>query len=252
MGFLEELFGVARARDELPRGVTVRHLRTAYKKRLLEHFAAAFPGRKTVVWDDPDTLIELAVMFPTAAEPYYVVHTIGMSAEPMNLDDMPKKRQYEWLRWAELMLFLPGDWPVDESRWPQHLNDPEDKPAAWPLRLLRLLAALPRKGNTWLGAGHSIPNGAPPHPYAENAPFTGAVLFLPGEKNGPRAVESVKIGGGKRLMLYLVVPVYPQEMAYKLEKGAEALEEKLRGVENGFVADIRRPPAVEQEEEGTE
>ena len=35
-------------------------------------------------------------------------------------------------------------------------------------------------------------------------------------------------------------------------QGVEALEEKLRGVENGFVADIRRPPAVEQEEEGTE
>lgn len=251
MGFLDGLLAGS-GRDTLPSGVTVRHFRTAYKDRLLAHFDAAFPGRETLVWDDKATGIELAVMKPTAAEPYYVVHTIGMSAEPMNLDDMPKKRQYEWLRWAELMLFLPGDWPVDESRWPQHLNDPEDKPAAWPLRLLRLLAALPRKGNTWLGAGHSIPNGAPPHPYAENAPFTGAVLFLPGEKNGPRAVESVKIGGGKRLMLYLVVPVYPQEMAYKLEKGAEALEEKLRGVENGFVADIRRPPAVEQEEEGTE
>lgn len=249
MGFLDGLLGSPK-RDTLPSGVTVRHFRTAYKDRLLAHFDAAFPGRETLVWDDKATGIELAVMKPTAAEPFYVAYTIGMSAEPMNLDDMPKKRQYEWLRWAELVMFLPGDWPVDESRWPEHLNDPEDKPAAWPLRLLRLLAQLPRKGNTWLGAGHSIPNGAPPHPYAEGCPFTGAVLFLPGEKNGPKPLDAVKLGAGRRLMLYIVVPVHPEEMQLKLDHGAEALEEKLRALPGGagFMVDDRRPSVAKSEE----
>lgn len=248
MGFLDGLLGGRR--EELPTGVTVRHFRTAYKDRLLAHFDAAFPGRETLLWDDAATGIELAVMKPTAAEPFYVAYTIGMSAEPMNLDDMPQNRRYEWLRWAELAMFLPGDWPVDEARWPEHLNDEADKPAAWPLRLLRLLAQVPRKGNTWLGAGHSIPNGAPPHPYAENTPFTGAVLFLPGETNGPRPLGAVKLGGGRRLMLYLVVPVRGEEMQYKLDHGAEALEKKLRAIPGGagFMADNRRPPAVSDEE----
>ena len=102
MGFLDGLLGSPK-RDTLPSGVTVRHFRTAYKDRLLAHFDAAFPGRETLLWDDETTGIELAVMKPTAAEPFYVAYTIGMSAEPMNLDDMPKKRQYEWLRWAELV-----------------------------------------------------------------------------------------------------------------------------------------------------
>lgn len=249
MGFLDGLLGASK-RDTLPSGVTVRHFRTAYKDRLLAHFDAAFPGRETLIWDDAATGIELAVMEPTEAEPFYVAYTIGMSAEPMNLDDMPKNRQYEWLRWAELVMYLPGDWPVDENRWPEHLNDPEDKPAAWPLRLLRLLAGLPRKGNTWLGAGHSIPNGAPPHPYAEGCPFTGAVLFLPGEKNGPKPFEAVKLGAGRRLMLYIVVPVRGEEMQFKLDHGAEALEEKLRAIPGGagFITDNRRPPAVSDEE----
>ena len=115
---------------------------------------------------------------------------------------------------------------------------------------MRLLAQLPRKGNTWLGAGHSIPNGAPPHPYAEGCPFTGAVLFLPGEKNGPKPLDAVKLGAGRRLMLYIVVPVHPEEMQLKLDHGAEALEEKLRALPGGagFMVDDRRPSVAKSEE----
>ena len=253
MGFLDGLLGGSRAAG-LPSGVTVRRMRTAYKNKLLEHFAAVFPGRETLVWDDAETCIELAVMAPTAAEPYYVAYTIGMSAEPMNLDSMPRGKKYEWLRTAELMLFLPGDWPVQAAGGPDDLAAPERKAAAWPLRLLRLLAAMPRRGNTWLGAGHSIPNGDPPHPYAPNTPFAGAVLFLPSEKNGPKPVPGVNIGGGMRLMLYTVTPVYPAEMEYKLQYGAEALEQKLQALPGGagFMTDNRRPCLVQPQPEEQE
>ena len=252
MGLFDGFFsGIANPRrDRLPTGVTVKHLRTAYRNKLLEHFATAFPGRETFIWDDPDTYIELAVMAPTAAEPYYVVHTIGMSADPMNLDDLPPKQQYDWLRTAELMAFLPGGWPVDAENWPEHLADPENRAAAWPLLLLRSLAALPRRGNTWLGAGHSIPNGSPAHPYGGGSHFTGAVLFLTGEGNGPKPVENIKLEGGKRLMLYIVTPVYPQEMEFKIAFGAEELERRLRALPGGagFMVDESRPCTVSGED----
>ena len=73
MGFLDGLLGASK-RETLLSGVTVRHFRTAYKDRLLAHFDAAFPGRETLLWDDADTGIELAVMKPTEAEPFYVAY----------------------------------------------------------------------------------------------------------------------------------------------------------------------------------
>ncbi len=245
MGFFEELFGAKQ--DEMPRGVIVHNVKTPYKAQIMAHFEASFPGRETQVWDDADTHMELAVMAPTEAEPYYVAYTMGMSAEPMTLDNMPHGKKFEWLRTAELLMFLPGDWPVEQAGGPEHLNEPERKAAAWPLRLLRMLACMPRRQKTWLGAGHSIPNGEPAHPYAENTPFAGAVLFLPAQKNGPKEVQPVNIGGGRRVVLYTVVPVYPAEMDYKLEFGAEALEHKLRELPagSGFFVDNSRPCAVE-------
>lgn len=252
MGFLDELFG--KKQEEMPRGLIVHNIKTPYKAEIMAHFDAAFPGHETQVWEDPETYMEMAVMAPTETEPYYVAYTLGMSAEPMTLDNMPHGKKFEWLRTAELMMFLPGEWPVDAAGGPEHLNDPENKAAAWPLRLLRMLAHMPRKQKTWLGAGHSIPNGEPAHPYAGNTPFAGAVLFLPAQKNGPKEVQPVNIGKGKRVVLYTVVPVYPAEMDYKLEFGAEALERKLRELPagSGFFVDNARPCTAEpaSEEEG--
>ena len=84
----------------------------------------------------------------------------------------------------------------------------------------------------------------------EGCPFTGAVLFLPGEKNGPKPLDAVKLGAGRRLMLYIVVPVHPEEMQFKLDHGAEALEEKLRALPGGagFMVDDRRPSVAKSEE----
>ena len=60
----------------------------------------------------------------------------------------------------------------------------------------------------------------------------------------------MKLGAARRLMLYIVVPVHPEEMRLKLDNGAEALEEKLRALPGGagFVTDDRRPSVAKSEE----
>ena len=80
-------------------------------------------------------------------------------------------------------------------------------------------------------------------------PLPGACCFA-AQKNGPKEVQPVNIGGGQRVVFYAVVPVYPAEMEYKLEFGAEALERKFREMPVGqgfFMVDNDRPCAVEAE-----
>lgn len=57
-------------------------------------------------------------------------------------------------RYAELVISLPPFWPLDEQSW-------RDERHYWPVRLLKTLGRLPHEYDTWLGVGHTIPNGDP-------------------------------------------------------------------------------------------
>ena len=74
--------------------------------------------------------------------------------------------------------------------------------------------------------------------------------IVPGHMNLDKIVDAVKLGAGRRLMLYIVVPVHPEEMQFKLDHGAEALEEKLRALPGGagFMVDDRRRSVAKSEE----
>lgn len=203
----------------------------------------AFPGRSTSVWHElasPDIHVDVYVMEPTQQEPYYVLYTVGMSALPMTLENIAHPDQYGYLRRAELMMYLPAGFPLDQLRGAAGGDAPEE--AYWPVRVLKSLARLPHQYHTWLGAGHSVPNGDPAQPFAGTG-FTGVVLFLPDEGNGPKQVLPVPTKDGGQVMLYLAVPVYPEEMAVKLRRGADTLEGDLLalGGGRGFMADPARP-----------
>ena len=199
----------------------------------------AFPGRETTVWHElasPDIHVDVYAMAPIPAEPYWVLYTTGMSSLPMTLENLGHARQYDYLRRAEVMMYLPGSFPL------QGLSSDGPEEMYWPIRILKALARMPHLYRTWLGAGHSVPNGNPARPIAGTG-FTGVVLFLPDEGNGPRCVMPVPTRDGGQVMLYLAVPVYPEEMDVKLRRGAETLEADLRLQEGGrgFLADPARP-----------
>ena len=63
---------------------------------------------------------------------------------------------------AELMIALPAEWKLADSQL-------EDERWYWPIRNLKALARLPHEYETWLGFGHTVPNGDPPEPYAARA-----------------------------------------------------------------------------------
>ncbi len=157
--------------------------------------------------------IDIHIVKPTAAFPYIRLVTSGMSDLPMSTPEESDAPQY-----VELMMTLPADWKTDQASF-------DDESWYWPVRLLKQLARLPHKYQTWLGFGHTIPNGDPAQPYAPNVAFDGAIL-LP-SVSAPESFHTLDIPGVKSITFYAVVPLHPNEMALKLRLGTDKLLEKF-------------------------
>lgn len=202
-----------------------------YTEEITAHFDKIFPGRVTNVFHEiiSDTVhIDVHFMEPTDEEPFRVVYTTGMSDLPMTLPSEIEK-DWEHLKRAELMIFLPESWPIDSEAF-------KDERYYWPIRLLKQLARFPHEYNTWLGYGHTIPNSNEYDPYAENTELNGVILNVLKEE-----ISSISTKDGNLINVYSLVPLYKEEMDYKLEYGSDSLFEKLAEVQgSGFWIDASR------------
>ena len=181
--------------------------------------------------DSPDIHVDICVVPPSERRNYYTLVTMGMGAHRMNV---PKELAEYKLERAELAIALPPDWKLDkdsmqEQRW------------YWPVGLLKVLARLPISNDTWLGFGHTMDKQSP---FAEDTKLTAAIL------TGPQGVEEGGEGcilpGGEEINFYQVLPLYQEEMEYKLKHDADALLERLAAV--SFVVCPDRPSCLEEED----
>ena len=218
----------ARERDWTPPESSCDHLE-AIEGHLAKHIAPVENVFHEIVSD----IVHLDVLMipPAVDRPFHVLVTSGMSDLPMTVPEGLE----EWRR-AELMIALPADWPLEQKRM-------EDERAYWPIRWLKMLGRLPHEYRTWLGYGHSVPNGDPAEPIP-GTKFTGVMLgfaeWLPPE------FTRLELGPDDCINFYQVVPLYPEEMAFKLAKSAEALDELFQERGVGFVLDVNRPNAVKK------
>lgn len=110
-----------------------------YGRAVQAYFHSLFPHRQWSVFQDPDgtpLAVDVELLYPTVEEPFYLLHTIGMSAAPMHYpagEFVTGKEGY-----GELCLILPADWPFRKDR-DISLNDEE----AWPIWLLMELGRFP-------------------------------------------------------------------------------------------------------------
>ena len=123
---------------------------------------------------------------------------MGMGAHSMHLPDGLEGHGFER---AEMVLCLPPKWDLNSS-------EEEDY---WPLRWLKILARLPGSENTWLGWGHTVPNG---EPLAPNTQLSGVLLELP-YRFGEEAM-ACRLPGGETVRFYQVLPLYEEEMDFKV------------------------------------
>jgi hypothetical protein len=157
--------------------------------------------------------IDVHHVLPTSERPFHTLLTSGMSDLPMNVPgdaDVPK--------YMELMATLPENWEIGDAQF-------QNENWYWPVRLMKYLARFPHKYDTWLGWGHTIPNGDPAEAFAENCDFTG-VIILP-SVNVPEEFYTLTIDAEKQIEFFSMVPLYQEEMDLKLRKGTDALLEKF-------------------------
>jgi hypothetical protein len=152
--------------------------------------------------------IDIHIVAPTKERNFYTLVTSGMSDKAMNAPDA------QW-QFAELMMCLPSGWPLE-----QNALDNEDN--YWPIRWLKMMARLPHEYETWLGFGHTVPNGDPPAPFAANTEFC-CMLVLPPPIYTPKEFHRLETENGKIINFYALIPLYKEEMNLKMRQGTEAL-----------------------------
>lgn len=173
-------------------------------------------------------IVHLDVHFipATNARPYHVLVTSGVSDEPMNVP-----AEMEEFRRAELLIALPRSWPLTQESLKRKEN-------YWPVGWLKQIGRLPHEYNTWIGWGHTIPNGDPAEPIA-NTRFTGLMVTTP--QWLPVEFFQMTASDGEKISFYQLVPLYQEEMDLKLKKGAEELEERLAKAGGSIAIDVQRP-----------
>lgn len=204
-----------------------------YAGEIEAQFAQLFPDHKSFVFHEllSDLVhIDVHVICPDEELPFYVLYTTGMSDLPMTLPE--EIENPELYRRSELYLFLPGDWQLGK---PGDVGTDIPPEYYWPIHLIKFLARFPHEYKTWLGWGHTMPNGPGYAPIGEGTKMGGVVLTAMDK------VPPLKAKDGTVVNFYMVLPAYKEEIEYKLRYGMEKLEERFMEGKVSLVWDIQRP-----------
>ena len=175
----------------------------------------------------PDIHVDICVVPPSEERDYCTLVTMGMGAHRMNV---PEELAEYKLERAELAIALPADWKLDQESM-------KDERWYWPIRLLKGLARFPIECETWLGCGHTMDNE---EPFAGNTKLCASILIEP--QNAEDGSEVCVLPGGEEVNFYQVIPLYEDELNYKLEHDADALLDKMAGI--SFVVNPTRQDAI--------
>ena len=175
----------------------------------------------------PDIHVDICVVQPSAERDYYTLVTMGMGAHRMNV---PEELAEYKLERAELAIALPKDWNLKQE-------DMRDERWYWPIRLLKTLARLPIASDTWLGFGHTMDKE---EDFAKDTKLCAAILT--GPQDTEDGSEVCILPSGEEVNFYQVIPLYRDELEYKLAHDADALLDKMNGI--SFVVEPDRQDAI--------
>ena len=175
----------------------------------------------------PDIHVDICVVPPSEERDYYTLVTMGMGAHRMNV---PEELAEYKLERAELAIALPRNWKLKRE-------DLKNERWYWPIRLLKALARLPIASDTWLGFGHTMDNE---EDFAKDTKLCAAILT--GPQDTEDGSEVCILPSGEEVNFYQVIPLYREELEYKMEHDADALLDKMDGI--SFVTYNTRPNAM--------
>lgn len=170
--------------------------------------------------------VDVHHVLPSEDFPFHTLVTSGMSDLEMNVPS-----EYPAAKHMELVMMLPEHWQLDKESF-------DDENWYWPIRQLKYLARFPHKYDTWLGFSHTIPNGDPAVPFADKTKLNGILVVQ--AISLPEEFDRLKIDENKTIEFHCLMPLYDEEMSYKLEKGCDALLDKFKKYKINDVIDINR------------
>lgn len=182
-----------------------------------EHIEKCFGQVETVLHElvSPDIHVDIYVVAPSEERNYYTLLTMGMGAHRMNV---PKELAEYKLERAELAIALPADWKLNQESI-------QDERWYWPIRLLKALARLPIVNDTWLAWGHTMDNT---RPFAENTEL--CAFILAGAQSPVEGCQVCTLPDGDEINFYQVLPLYRNELEYKLQHDADALLDRMADI----------------------
>ena len=161
---------------------------------------------------DPEHPLEIAVIPPRLEHDYYTLVTLGLSRHRMGF---PEERREEKLERAELLINLPRDWKLTKA-------DCREERWNWPIRMLLATARFAMEDpEVGLESRTTLSEGEEDVPLAEDTDLRGEILLCPGVFGEDSFF--CRLPDGDEVNFYQVIPLYWEELQYKLEHGSDAL-----------------------------
>jgi hypothetical protein len=165
---------------------------------------------------------DIFIVKPAADREFNLLLTCGLSALPMKVPD-----ELSHLKFAEITMLLPKDWKLE-------YDDFADENNYWPIRALKELSKYPHLNDTWFGYGHTIELGDTDK---VDHNFDSIILL-----------ESITLSEDftyiateeKEIYIYAAIPIYKEELAYKLEHGTDKLLSLFEQFNIDEIVDINR------------
>ncbi|MCL2018280.1 MAG: suppressor of fused domain protein [Oscillospiraceae bacterium] len=201
-------------------------------EKLGKHIIKYFGEPSSIIKEDipGDVCVDIYIIEPNELSEAYTLLTVGAGALIMDIPD-----EYEHpvnSRRAEFLIRLPETWEFPDDLASM---DESDENWYWPVRWLKNIAKRPASFKTWLGWGHTVQSEG--GSFAENTGFCCMLVEMPHRfANGAFKAD---IGEYEHVHFYQLLPLYREEMDYKLQNGTQALTE-LFGDDFSDIVDIDR------------
>jgi hypothetical protein len=195
-----------------------------------EHLSKFFDNKLISVFHEIPTLdLHLDVYFiKPENSSFNILLTSGMSTLKMNVSEQAENSKD--LEFAEIMMLIPKSIEFGQIYSRENKND-------WIISILKRTAKFPHIYDTWIGIGHTIQAEENLKPYGNDTEYVGA-LILPSVTFEKDFTEITK--NGKKINIYNVLPLYKNEMEFKIENGYNKLLDLLIKADGKEVLDLNR------------
>ncbi len=204
-----------------------RHLE-ALEEHITRHL-----GEPTSVWHEivSDKIhLDVIAVPPSKKYPWHTLVTSGMSDVPMSGPGLDPDDRH-----AEMLICLPATWQVVNCA---------DRDF-WPIQWLKQVARLPHDYGTWIGPGHTVPNGDPPEPFADTTKMCCWLIMRP--PWFPETFQELAVSPTRTIKFLAMVPLYESEVDLKMNRGLEPLADLLGNLSLTDLMRFDRPNVCAQE-----